>query len=187
MVVLIMAVLTSLLIPNFQPNIPLRLQATAEVVAADIALVRSLAAANASTYEITFDPAGNQYYFENSSGNSALDALPSAPFNNYTDANTRRTTRLGDLPSLGQPARLANVYAVPASGSPTAVTTLEFGPLGQTTRSEPTVLWLESGEGAAQCFQSITVDPVTGLTTIGEVVKVLPSGMMARSTSNIEH
>lgn len=179
MVVLIMAVLAGLLIPSFEPNIPLRLQSTAEVVAADIALVRSLAVANASTYEITFDPAGNEYYFEHTGSLTGLDNLPAAPFNNYADASTRRTTRLDDLPSLGQAARLAHVYEKPESGSPTAVTTLEFGPLGQTTRSESTVLWLVSGDGAARCFQSITVDPVTGLTTIGKVVKVLPSEMTA--------
>jgi len=78
MVILIMAVMAGLLIPNFQPNIPLRLQSTAELVAADVALVRSLAAANASTYEITFDPTGNQYYFEHTGVNTALDELPAA-------------------------------------------------------------------------------------------------------------
>jgi hypothetical protein len=44
---------------------------------------------------------------------------------------------------------------------------VEFGPLGETTRTEYTFVWLSAGRGAAKRYIFLYVNPVTGLTTIG--------------------
>ena len=47
------------------------------------------------------------------------------------------------------------------------VADLEFGPLGATTRSEQTVIWLAAGKGLAARYIRLDVNPVTGLCTVG--------------------
>jgi hypothetical protein len=43
---------------------------------------------------------------------------------------------------------------------------VEFGPLGETTRSSPTTVWLTIGSDAEARYVSLTVDPITGLTRL---------------------
>ena len=173
-VVAVWGVRTSLASPWFQPSSLARLQATAEVVAADIAFARSMAVSRSSEYTLTFDLDDNAYVLEHTGSRTALDNLPSSPFH-YNDSATERSTQLNDLPGWGAAAQLAVIYAQPDSGSSTKVTTLEFGPLGATTRSESTIVWLKNGSGTSQRYIWIEIDPVTGLESIGEVTDTLPA------------
>ena len=57
-----------------------------------------------------------------------------------------------------------------------SVTTVEFGPYGATTRSDTTVVWLTAGVGSGRRYISISVNPVTGLSTVGAFTGTAPSG-----------
>lgn len=163
-VISIIGIIAGLIIPGTNPSLRDQLQSTAQLIANDIAYARGLAVANGSSYRITFDTTNNQYVLKHSGTNSALNTLPPSPFHLRSDAATQQTIRLADLPRVNQQARIFAVYAQGAS--PSAVTDLEFGPLGETTRTQPTIVWLTVGAGADQRWISIRVNPVTGLTWV---------------------
>ena len=60
-------------------------------------------------------------------------------------------------------------------GMPQPEDHVEFGPLGETTQSEPTVIWLSSGEGSSRRYISVSIAPVTGLSSIGSFQAATPS------------
>jgi hypothetical protein len=72
--------------------------------------------------------------------------------------------KLADLPHVGPGARLEVVYAM--STSPVQVNDLTFGPLGETTRPEETVIWLVAGAGITARHLAVRVNPLTGLCSI---------------------
>jgi hypothetical protein len=51
---------------------------------------------------------------------------------------------------------------------------VEFGPLGETTQSEPTLVWLASGSGTIRRYIPISVNPVTGVSSIGDLQATSP-------------
>jgi len=175
-VVSLMMVLAGLVLPNSAPSLHDQLQSTAQILVGDMAYARSLAVVNASSYRLTFDLAANSYTLRHSGSNAALNNLPSQPFASPGDTPTSHVVVLDDLPHLGAPVRLA---AVAVSGAALqAVSDVEFGPLGQTTRSGSTLIWLSAGEGAAKRFISLSVHPVTGLASIGSyTASGPPSGL----------
>jgi type II secretory pathway pseudopilin PulG len=182
-VVSLMAVLAGLVIPSFMPDLTQRLDSTADVVAADLAWARSLAVTNNSTYRVTFNAAAGEYSLEHTGASAALDILPRSAFGRYSDPADVLTTRFKDLPNLGPTARIYTVVKQTASGSETAVTDLEFGPLGGTTRPETTIVWLAAGQGTALRFLPLTIDPVTGLVTIGAMTNVAPGSLAAGAST----
>jgi prepilin-type N-terminal cleavage/methylation domain-containing protein len=163
----IMGILAALAYPAFQPNVAVQLEATARVVAADLAKVRQMATANNSTYRLTFEITNNRFYLEYYGSNSALNTLPPTIFPNTLNTSTRQYIDLDDLPHSGPTVYLA---AVQTAGSPaTNLTTLEFGPLGSTTQAADTVVWLSSGNGDSLRYIAVNVNAVTGLTTYGDI------------------
>lgn len=179
----LMTIMAGLLIPSFMPDLTQRLETGADVVAADLAWSRSLAVTNNSSYRITFSTTANEYSLQHTGVNTALDTLPRSSFGRYTDPSNKVTTRLSDLPALGPAIRLYTVIKRTTAGNESAVTTLEFGPLGETTRPESTIVWLAAGSGTAQRFMPLTVDPVTGLVTVGSMTNVAPGSLVASSTT----
>lgn len=173
-VISLMAIMAGLVIPAMLPDLAQHLDSTAEVVSADLARARSIAVANNSSYRLTFDTTANQYTLEHTGINTALNTLPRSPFGRTTDAATTNITRLNELPQAGPPVRLHVVRKRTAAGVESTVTTVEFGPLGETTRPESTIVWLAAGSGSAQRFISLTVDPVTGLVSVGAMTDVAP-------------
>ncbi len=167
-VVVVLGILTAMAIPAFGPNVASALNSTADVVVADVMNVRQLAIANNSTYRLTFEIDQNRYYLEYTGSNSSLSTLPPT---NYPDPNntaTRQYFDLDNLPSLGAEVQLAEVIV--GDTSPTTVTTLEFGAMGQTTQSANTWIWLTAGLGADQRYIGIKIDAVTGLATVNSSV-----------------
>ena len=64
-------------------------------------------------------------------------------------------------------------------GTYVLVDDLEFGPLGETTRSSPTTIWLAAGSGPHTRYLPVTVDPVTGLAEVGDfTAKGPPEALM---------
>lgn len=167
-----MGIVAGVLLPTINPSVHDQVRSAAFVVASDLAYARDLAVANDSSYEVTFDLSGEQYVLRHSGANSALDTLPTTPFHSTDDPPDEQTICLKSLPNAGLVVQLHSVYA--DSGTPTSVTTLEFGPLGETTRSEPTVIWLRCGAGDSLCYLPLRVDPVTGLADVGDVQAAAP-------------
>jgi prepilin-type N-terminal cleavage/methylation domain-containing protein len=160
-VVTLIGIMAGLLLPTTNPSIRDQLQMAAEILAGDVAYARNLAVANGSQYRLTFDSTNQQYVLQHSGTNTALNTLPYSPYRLSTDSATQQTTRFAELPHVGAPVR---IHAVSANSTPvTTVTDLEFGPLGQTTRTTETVIWLAAGTGTATRYISVRVNPITGL------------------------
>ncbi len=174
-VIALMTIVAAVAIPRFQPSIHAQLEAAAQIVAADTAYARNLAVSNNSNYRLSFDLAQNRYVLTHSGSEPALDTLPSSPFRESSDLPTEQSTDLDEIPHIGQ--RVALVAVQRLSGSPTAVSTLEFDPMGATTRGEPTIIWLVCGTGGERRFVSVTIDPVTGLAEIGQYQASVPAGV----------
>jgi prepilin-type N-terminal cleavage/methylation domain-containing protein len=171
----VLGILAAILVPQLGGDVPERLSAGAQIVAADVDYARSLAVSNNSTYCLTFDPSSNSYYLQHTGGNAQFNTLPRSPFRQSDDPVDRQTTKLAMLPLPEPGVRLVAVAQMQGAGVSTA--SLQFTPLGGTTSTYSTVIWLACGGGTLQRYVSIAVDPVTGLITIGSVVSSLPTAV----------
>ncbi len=175
LVIALLGIIAGALLPSFQPAVTDQLTSAARVIAADIMYCRDLAVGNASEYMLTFDTTNNRYWLEHTGSNSSLDSLPKQPFSSTGSTVTRHLVNLDDLPNLAAPVR---VVAVESVGTTTqSVTTLEIGPMGETTRPDPTRIWLGCGSGDAALYIYLDVDPVTGLVTEGDIQAQAPTGI----------
>ncbi len=166
LVISLMAIIAGFVLPSSSPSLHDQLRAAARIVATDLAYGRSLAVSNNSSYKFTFDAQRNRYVLEHSGTNSALDTLPDSAFRDEDDPPKQHIVTLDDLPRVGAPVKLEAV--VEKDGSFAAVTDLEFGPLGETTRSGETMIWLSAGKGDAERYIWVQVNPITGLATVGD-------------------
>ena len=164
-VVAVMGILAGLVLPRSDPSLHEQLRSAAQIMAGDLAYGRSLAVTHNSEYRFTFDVQGNRYILEHSGADPRLDTLPDSPFRSPDDPPDQQIVELEALPHLGSSVRI--VGAAAERSSPQPVGDVEFGPLGETTRSEPTVIWLAAGAGSATRYVRLEVNPVTGLTTVG--------------------
>ncbi len=171
LVVVIVALLAAMVLPNAQEACYDQLRTTAQIVAADLAYARSLAVANNDNYRITFDLNGNTYTLTHSGTNAALNTLPFSPFSPGPLA-TQHVVGLNDLPHVGPVVRLSAV-ATTGSGMQ-AVGNIEFGPLGQTTCTAPTMVWLMAGNGTERRYITLQTNPVTGLIQVNGYSSVGP-------------
>jgi prepilin-type N-terminal cleavage/methylation domain-containing protein len=172
LVVAIVGILVGVLLPSMQPAVYDQLRSTAQIVATDLAYARSLAVANNSSYRITFDLNANRYVLAHSGASPTLNKLPHSPFSSSGDPADQHIVDLDDMPHSGPAVRLA---AVAATGATTqSVDNVEFGPLGQTTRADPTTIWLMTGDNGNRRYISLAVNPVTGLTQVGAYSSVGP-------------
>lgn len=171
-VVVIMALLAALAMPSFGSGAAAQLDATAQVVAADLAQIRQLAVANNSRYRLTFETSENRFYWQHSGTNAALNVLPPTIYSNAANTPTRQYVDLDELPQLGPGVFLSSVQVL--AGSPAAATTLEFGPLGSTTQTADTLIWFSCGAGAELRYLTVRVNAVTGLAIVGTLDAVGP-------------
>ncbi len=173
----VLGILAAVLIPQLSGDLPERLSAAAQVISTDLDYARSLAVSNNTSYQITFYPPQNEYVLRHSGTNPQFHTLPRSPFRQSDDAVTQQTTALSELP-IPEP-RVRLIAALRMQGGGQSVTQVEFTPLGGTTSGNPTVLWLACGNGSLKRFQSISIDHVTGLATIGSPVTALPSAIQS--------
>ena len=160
-----MAILAATILPDARSGAQNQLECAARVLASDLAYARSLAVTHDSQYRVTFDLANNRYILEHSGTDSTLDALPNSIFRNPNDPPHQHIVNLADLPRIAAPVELAR--AVRLGSSLEEAADVEFGPLGETTESKATVILLTAGEGAERRRTFLSINPVTGLTTIG--------------------
>ena len=171
-VIALMGVFAGVVLTRFDPSVHDQLMGTAQVVVADLNYVRNLAVTNGSTYQLDFDPANDRYVIRHVGANSALDTLPPSPYRHASDAPTEQTTDLRALPIGTSSVELLAVLKL--TPAPEAVMDLAFGPLGEATRAEETVIWIATGTGDVRRYISVHVDPVTGLASIGELRAISP-------------
>jgi prepilin-type N-terminal cleavage/methylation domain-containing protein len=181
-VVALMSILAVAVIPSTAPSVHEGLTSAANIVAADLAYGRSLAVLNNDRYQIQFDLANNQYTLAYSGSNTTPPALPPSPLQPSNDPPNQYIVRLAKLPRMGMPVALYDVQL--AGAQPVKTTTVEFGPLGATTATQPTAVWLSAGSGKAQRYISISINPATGLATIGPFQGAAPAAASAQATQS---
>jgi type II secretory pathway pseudopilin PulG len=179
-----LSILATVLIPYLAADLPERLTAAAQVIAADLDYARSLAVTNGSSYRLTFDIANNQYDLRHTGANAALNTLPRSPYRQPDDPIDRQTTKLALLP-LPQPCvKLAAV--VQMATTPQSITAVEFNSLGGTASAYQTVIWFSCGSGNALRYACVQVDPITGLASIGSLTTALPTASSDLSAGGSE-
>jgi prepilin-type N-terminal cleavage/methylation domain-containing protein len=163
-VITVLGILAGLILPKADPAFHDQLRAAAQILRTDLAYARSLAVANSSTYRITFDTANNRYVLEHSGSRAALDTLPESPFRNAGDPPDQHIVDLDELPHVGSSVKILSATRLGAA--PSAVDDVEFGPLGETTRSSRTAILLSAGHGPGTRFMKVIVNPVSGLADV---------------------
>jgi prepilin-type N-terminal cleavage/methylation domain-containing protein len=175
MVVAIMGIIVGMVVPQFDPGVADQLQSAAMVISADLDYARSLAIANNSQYTVTFDIQNNRYFIHHSGTNDALYDLPSSPFldddSSIEAIGERQIADLDELLQMGPQVQLA---VARLKTSRAAFTQIEFNPLGSTTATDSSMVYLSCGEGKAQRYLPLTVSSVTGLVTVGELISAVP-------------
>lgn len=164
-VVMLMSILAMAVIPSAAPSVHDELTGVAQILAADLGYGRSLAVLNNDRYQFQFDLTNNQYTLSYSGSNAALTTLPPSPFQSSQDPAGQYVVRLANLPRLGIPVTLYDVQSL--TPQPVEAASVEFGPLGATTQTQPTVIWLSAAQGAAARYISVSLNPATGLATVG--------------------
>lgn len=167
MVVTLMGILAAMAIPSASPGVVDKLESAGRVLAADLDFARSLAITNNSQYRVTIELANNRYVLEHSGASAALDVLPAHILPDIADTPDRHVTSLNDFPGMDG-VKLAAVRTT--AGNLPGLLDVEFGPLGGTTRSEDTIIWLAAGNGIARRFISVEINFVTGLARVGDVI-----------------
>jgi hypothetical protein len=176
-----MAIMAGVLISATAPNVHDQLLSAAQIVAADLGYGRSLAVLNNDSYQFTFNAASDQYTLQYCGANPALATLPPSPFQSPTSSPTQYVVQLGSLPGASCPVAIYDVQQL--TPAPIEATNVQFGPTGATAQAQPTVIWLSVGAGAAQRFISISIDPTTGLATVGAFQGTPPATGFASSGS----
>ncbi|NLS94380.1 MAG: prepilin-type N-terminal cleavage/methylation domain-containing protein [Planctomycetaceae bacterium] len=167
LVVALMAILAGLAIPSASPSLVEQLRSSASIVAADLDYARSLAVTYGSDFRVVFNTEEGQYEIEHAGTNPALEDVVRNPFDGETAAAGRYLVVLAELPNLGPEVRLAALSTIDADGQPQEdVSDVAFGPLGETSRTQDTRIWLAAGSGPAMRTITVRVNSVTGLATV---------------------
>lgn len=164
-VIAVIGILVGAILPRSDPNVLDELRSTAQIVSTELAYGRSLAMANNSTYKFTFDTTQNRFVLQHSGSNTLLNTLPRTPFSSPSDTATQHVVSLNEFPHMGPNVQIAAVTT--AGTTPQRISDLEFNPLGATTRSVGTIVWLAAGSGSYTRYITISVDPVIGLSQVG--------------------
>jgi prepilin-type N-terminal cleavage/methylation domain-containing protein len=183
MVIAVVAILTAVMLPWGETGSHETMVAAAQTVATDLAYARSLAITNNSNYTMTFDVAQNRYVLEHSGTSDTLDTLPDSIFRNPDDPSTQHIVSLDKLPGIGEPVKLAGVYHMGGTIEPT--TSIEFGPLGETTNSGYSIVRLTLGSGSGKRHALVLVNPVTGLATVHPYSENLPSDLSSEAVDDL--
>lgn len=171
-VIVLIGILAGIVLPQLEPAVHDQLEGVAQTVASDLAYARSLAVTGGSSYRVHFDQLENRCVLTHIGANALLDTLPPSPFRSPTDPPDKHITDLDELPLMGPTVWIATVRT--EENSPQEVENVRFGPLGETVRAKPTVIWLACSGKSDRRFIPLTVDPITGLVSIGGVRSASP-------------
>lgn len=187
LVITVMAVLAAVALPRFNAGIHEQLNAVARVIAADLELIQEVAAANDTSFQLTFSTERNQYSLEDAGPRKVLSTVKGDLGFRLESSSGKQVKDVSNLSVYGPPVRLCGLQKrVPQAwhvsestlgssfGAASSHSTLDVGPLSDAKKLYEHVIWLESGMGDSLCFIPITVAPVTGLVGIGRIQKQKP-------------
>ncbi len=160
-VMALIGLMAGLLLPATNPNVHSRLYAAATVLGRDVDYARNLAITGADGYKIAFSLADNSWTLTHSGTNRALDALPITPLHRASDPSNQQAVALATLPNVGGTVKLFAVWSL--TNPPQPVSDLEFLALGETARTQSTLVWLTAGAGAETRYLAVRINPITGL------------------------
>ena len=181
-VLVVLAVLASLLVQQWNPGLVERLEAGGAAVAADLAYVRGLAVSQATTYEVVADVSGDAFEVQGVAGDGSRFPVPAPAFLPSPDSS-RFIEDLSRLPS--GPVELVSVQISGPSrqGPPT----FRFLPTGTVDPPHATRIWLAVGRGTGRWYLPVDIDAATGRATVGQVQREAPvqvSSVQASATTN---
>ena len=187
LVITTMAVLAAVALPRFNSGIHEQLNGVARVIAADLELIQEVAAANGTSFQLTFSTERNQYSLEDVGPRKILSTVEGDLGFRLEPISGKQVKDVSHLSVYGPTVRLCGLQkrapqhwhasgATPGDSLVAASSrnTLDVSPLGDTKKLYEHVIWLESGMGDSLCFIPITVAPVTGLVCIGRIQKQKP-------------
>jgi Tfp pilus assembly protein FimT len=174
-VLVLISILAKMAITSAAASTYDQLRSTAGIVASELNYARSLAVANNSSYRFDVDVPGNRLVLRHVGADAGLNTMPLSPYRSATDPSDQHIVRLADFTGLGMLVRVMGAQAV--GTTTTSVSSIEFGPYGATAQTNTSVLWLTAGLSSNRRFISVTVNPVTGLATVGAYTGVAPSGI----------
>ncbi len=178
-VIVLMSILAKMAITSAAASTYDQLRSTANILAGELNYGRSLAVGNNSTYRFDVDVPGNRFVMRHTGSDSTLNTLPKTPFRLASDPSDQHIVRLADLPRLGMQVKVLGAQAV--GNSTTSISSIEFGPYGATTQANKSVLWLSAGVSTNRRYISVSVNPVTGLASVGTYTGIAPSGIVIPS------
>ncbi len=164
-VVVLLGILVALAAPYAEPPLEPHLEAGAQLLAGHLAYARWLAVSYSDQYRIRFLVDRNQYVLEYAGSDPNKQALPSGPLDGPNQPPHQRIVSLDQWPTLGTPLRLVAVRD--DQGSDLAAIT--FSSLGETRSGRVSTVWLAAGRGRRQRYIPVTVQPVTGIVSVGAV------------------
>jgi len=169
-VVVILAILTSIMMPTLESTQVPTLESAARVLAADLKLARSQAIQFNTTWSMQFDLAENSYDLVHT-GSGAPPPLRN-PLTAASDTSDVYHVEIGHRGFTGRNNLSARLTSVTLDVSDDDVTEITFGPLGGTgpARAEDTLIQLEVPAGRRSRVLQMRVSWVTGQVWIGEVM-----------------
>lgn len=166
-VIVVMAIIAGVVLTSSAPSCREQLRSAARIVAAELNHTRSLAETNGSLYTVTFDTDGNRLIIQHSGTNSSLDILSKTVFSREKGETEQHILDIDELDCIDD----VSLYKVAIlKNSLVAASKVEFGPLGETSERYPTLIWLAAGPADARLYLLLTVDPVTGMTSVGRSI-----------------
>lgn len=153
-VIFVLAIAGGLLIPSAQTAEPELLRVAGEVLAADLALARSLSVLEGVPYRVVFAADGDGYQLVRQAGNPSIPP----PLSAFSHTEGQLSFRLSATAHLGRNVRVLDVLQ---GGSP-AAWVIEFTPLGGVNAQENLEIVLGTIQGLRRWRLLLTVDAVTG-------------------------
>ena len=165
----ILAILASAVIPASSSAGPESIQAAARILANDLMLARGLAIQHNTQWSVRFDPTENSYELVHTgSGSFPVPENALAP---PSQSNAGYIIDFDELRLISSGNDGVDIAGVALSESGSAVTDIEYGPMGGSgpARSEDTLIVLTRGSGKNMQTLTVTISWVTGQAWIGEV------------------
>ena len=168
-VLVVLAILASLLVQQWNPGLVERLEAGGAAVAADLAYVRGLAVSQATTYEVVADVSGDSFEVQGVAGDGSRFLVPAPAFLPSPDSS-RFIEDLSRLPSGPVELVTVQISGPPQQGPPT----FRFLPTGTVDPPDGVRIWLAVGQGDGRWYLTVDIDGATGRATVGQVQREGP-------------
>ncbi len=168
--IVLLAVVASVVLTRWEPNLISQLEAGGAAVAGDLAYVRGLAVAHGVDYEIEWRPESDSYAVMRISSGGVRVPAPAPKF--VTGAGTR-TDFVEQLARL--PSGACELIGVETTTSPRqTLNSIRFNAAGILDPPQEVRIWLAIGQGSKRYFLPVVVAYPTGTPTVGNIQRDKP-------------